>query len=97
VIEGSNQAKTDPRHSEAGALVMLMRKGRSFVKTQRLPVGRIPEGVAFTSDGKYLVVQCNPDRELRIFQVSNGLVEDTGRRIKVPGMPASLRAAPAVR
>jgi hypothetical protein len=64
------------------------------VKTQRLPVGRIPEGVAFTSDGKYLVVQCHPDREMRIFQVAGGIATDTGKRIKVPGMPSSLRAAP---
>ena len=97
VIEGSNQAKDDPRHSDAGALVILTRKDRSFVKTQRLPVGRIPEGVAFTSDGKYLVVQCHPDREMRIFEISGGIVTDTGKRIKVPGMPSSLRAAPAIR
>jgi DNA-binding beta-propeller fold protein YncE len=95
VIEGSNQPKDDPRHSQAGALVILSRKDRSFVKTQRLAVGRIPEGVAFTSDGKHLVVQCHPDRELRIFEVNGGIVTDTGQRIKVPGMPSSLRAAPA--
>ena len=97
VIEGSNQPKDDPRHphSQAGALVILSRKDRSFVKTQRLAVGRIPEGVAFTSDGKHLVVQCHPDRELRIFEVNGGIVRDTGRRLKVPGMPSSLRAAPA--
>jgi DNA-binding beta-propeller fold protein YncE len=94
VIEGSNQPKDDPRHSDSGALVVLSRKEHSFVKTQRLPVGRIPEGVAFTSDGKYLVVQCHPDRKMRIFQVAGGIVTDTGQRIKVPGMPSSLRAAP---
>jgi DNA-binding beta-propeller fold protein YncE len=96
VIEGSNQAKDDPRHSDAGALVILARKDRSFVKTQRLAVGRIPEGVAFTSDGKHLLVQCHPDREMRIFDVKGGIVTDTGERIKVPGMPSSLRASSAL-
>jgi len=96
VMDGSNTGPQDPIHSSAGALVILKRHDRTFAKTQRLPVGRIPEGVAFTSDGKYLLVQCHPDRQIWIFQVADdGTVTDTGRRIDMPGMPSSLRAAPA--
>jgi DNA-binding beta-propeller fold protein YncE len=94
VMNGSNLAATDPNHSEHGSVVLLARKGKSFRVVEELPIGRIPEGVAFTSDGKYLVVQCHPDRELWIFSVSGGRLRDTGRRIKVPGMPSSLRASP---
>ncbi len=49
--------------------------------------------IDLTSDGKYLVVQCHADRELWVFSVSRGRVKDTGQRIKVPGMPSSLRAS----
>ncbi len=95
VIEGSNKPPTDPNHGKAGALVILQRRQNTFVKTQRLQVGRIPEGVAFTGDGHYLAVQCHPDRQLWIFEVKDGNVHDTGQRVSVPGMPSSLRAARA--
>ena len=94
LMEGSNFGPNDPNRSSYGKLVMLARKGKTFSVTQELPIGRIPEGVAFTSDGKYLVVQCHPDRELRIFSINRGHAKDTGHRIKVPGMPSSLRASP---
>jgi len=94
VMNGSNLAATDPNHSEHGGVVLLARKGKSFNVVEELPIGRIPEGVAFTSDGKHLVVQCHPDRELWIFSVNGGRLRDTAQRIKVPGMPSSLRASP---
>ena len=92
VIEGSNWPVGDPRHGTHGMLVMLERQGKTFVKKQRIDVGRIPEGVAFTSDGKRIVVQCHPDRELWVLDVVAGMVKDSGVRVKVPGMPSSLRA-----
>jgi DNA-binding beta-propeller fold protein YncE len=94
LMEGSNFAATDPKYNPHGALVLLERKGRTFAVVDRHPIGRIPEGVAFTSDGKYLVVQCHPDRELWTFSVRRGRLKDTGHRVKVPGMPSSLRASP---
>jgi sugar lactone lactonase YvrE len=93
-MNGSNLASTDPNHSQHGAVVLLARKGKTFSVVQDIPIGRIPEGVAFTSDGKYLVLQCHPDRELWIFSVNRGRLKETGQRIKVPGLPSSLRASP---
>ena len=93
-MNGSNLGPADPNHSRNGGLVLLARHGRTFRVVDEHSVGRIPEGVAFTSDGKYLVVQCHPDRELWIFSVKGGRLKDSGQRIKVPGMPSSLRASP---
>jgi DNA-binding beta-propeller fold protein YncE len=92
VIEGTNWPVGDPRHGTHGSLVILQRQGKTFVKKQKLDVGRIPEGVAFTSDGKRIVVQCHPDRELWVFDLNGDTVKDSGTRIKMPGMPSSLRA-----
>ena len=92
-MEGSNLAPTNPNITTAGGLYLYRRTKNGFEFSQQLKTGRIPEGVAFTSDGKYLVVQCHPERELRIYRVSGGTVKDTGERVKVPGMPSSLRAA----
>lgn len=94
VMNGSNLGPTDPNRTANGSLVLLARQGRTFRVVEEHLIGRIPEGVTFTSDGKYLVVQCHPDRELWIFSVKRGRIKDTGQRIKVPGMPSSLRASP---
>ena len=94
VMNGSNLAPDNPSLTKQGSLIILTRHGKAFVKTQTIPVGAIPEGVAFTSDGRYLVVQCHPSRELWIFRVKGESVRDTGQRIKTPGMGSSLRASP---
>ncbi len=92
-MNGSNLGPGNPHRSDAGGLYLYRRTTAGFVASQTLETGRIPEGVAFTGDGKYLLVQCHPDRELRIYRVSRNKVKDTGQRVKVPGFPSSLRAA----
>ncbi len=93
LMEGSNLAKDDPRHEEHGKLTVLARRGNTFEVVQTLPTGPIPEGVAFSPDGKYLIVQCHPIRQLWLYRVDGEKVADTGERISVPAMPSSLRAA----
>jgi DNA-binding beta-propeller fold protein YncE len=94
VMEGSNLAVDNPFHSSAGGIELLERRGNTFVARQHVTVGRIPEGVAFASGGKYLLVECHPDRQIWIFRVTgDGLLEDTGQRLAMPGMPSSIRAS----
>ena len=92
-MDGSNLSPGHPNRTTAGGIHLYRRRGDRFEPSQQLKTGRIPEGVAFTGDGKYLIVQCHPDRELRLYRVRGGKVKDTGERVKVPGMPSSLRAA----
>ena len=94
LMNGSNLAPDDPALTSAGGLVILSRRGTRLQIEQRLETARIPEGVAFTSDGRYLVVQEHPTKQLWIYRVRGKKVRDTGRRIDVPGMPSSLRAGP---
>ena len=61
------------------------------MKLQDVRIGRIPEGVAFTPDGQYLVVQEHADKRLSLFEVAAAGVKDTGIRISMPGFPSSLR------
>jgi DNA-binding beta-propeller fold protein YncE len=93
LMEGSSFAKDDPRHEENGKLTILARRGSTFRQIHTLPTGPIPEGVAFSPDGKYIIVQCHPTKELWFYRVNGERVTDTGERITVPGMPSSLRAA----
>lgn len=93
LMEGSNLAKDDPLHEEHGKLTLLARRGNTFEVVQTLPTGPIPEGVAFSPDGKCIIVQCHPARELWLYRVDGEKASDTGERISVPAMPSSLRAA----
>jgi len=93
LMNGSNVPIDHPMRTEQGVLAILVRRGRTFVKTQELPVGRIPEGVAFSPDGKHIIVQCHAERRLWLFEVRGEDVRDTGERLSVPGFPSSLRAA----
>lgn len=94
VMNGSNLARESPQLTKNGLLEILVLDGKRYRKTQSIKTAAIPEGVAFTSDGKKLVVQGHPARELWVYSVGREKVEDTGVRIGVPGMPSSLRASP---
>lgn len=94
LMSGSNLPADDPNHTEQGSVVLLSRRGTTVEFEQSLPVGPIPEGVAFTSDGDYLLVQSHPARAIWVFEVKRRRLRDTNLRIEVPGMPSSLRAAP---
>ncbi|MFM1942189.1 MAG: hypothetical protein RI897_1171 [Verrucomicrobiota bacterium] len=93
LMNGSNLPANHPNYNPHGLVALVERQANSFRRVQLVPVGRIPEGVAFSPDGKYLVVQCHPDRKLWVLNVKQNRLEDAGVRIDVPGMPSSLRAA----
>lgn len=92
LMAGSNLAPDVPGRTTGGRLALLARRDKTFVLVQTLPTGAIPEGVAFSPDGQYIIVQCHPAKELWIYQVSGETATDTTIRIPVPGMPSSLRA-----
>jgi DNA-binding beta-propeller fold protein YncE len=92
LMAGSNLASDTPGRTTNGRLALLARRDKTFALVQTLPTGAIPEGVAFSPDGQYIIVQCHPSKELWVYQVSGESATDTGVRIAVPGMPSSLRA-----
>ena len=94
LMNGSNLSRDDPLRTENGLLVVLARRGKTYAPVQEIPIGRITQGAAFTSDGRYLLAECHASREIWVFRVSGESVEDTGHRIQTPGFPSSLRAAP---
>lgn len=93
LMEGSNVPADDPQRLEYARLRLFKRDGKSLSRLQELRIGRIPEGVCFTPDGKYLVVQEHAARQLAIYAVMGDTLEDTGERIATPGFPSALRRA----
>jgi sugar lactone lactonase YvrE len=93
LIGGSNMPKDTPFHEKEGKLVVLAQRGKTFEITQVLATGAIPEGVAFSPDGKHIVVGCHPSKKLWVYDLEGETVRDSKQRIDVPGMPSSLRIA----
>jgi len=94
LMNGSNTAPGGPLFKDHGLIVLFAREGDRWVHRQTLPTGRIPEGVVFTPDGRHVVVQCHPDRELRVYRVSGSRLKESPVRIPVPGMPSGMAAGP---
>ena len=59
-----------------------------------IEVGGLPEGVAFSPDGAYAYVGNFIDSDISILKISGTQVTDSGKKLKLPGHPASLRGVP---
>ncbi|HOS93493.1 MAG TPA: hypothetical protein PLD23_05480 [Armatimonadota bacterium] len=92
-MNGSNLPDGAPGRTDNGLLVLLARQGDSLRRVQRMALGRVPEGVTFTPDGRYLLVQEYVDRRIVVLPVLGARVGEPVLHIEVPGMPASIRGA----
>jgi DNA-binding beta-propeller fold protein YncE len=81
-------------HHAGGSVAVLAIDGNKVTKTGSVTVGALPEGAAFSPDGSYLYVGNFIDGNLSILKVDGANVTDTGRRLKMPGHPASMRSGP---
>jgi DNA-binding beta-propeller fold protein YncE len=90
ILAGSNNKNAYFYHRN-GTVAVLRIDGKKVTKVGDVEVGGLPEGAAFTPDGKYLLVGNYLDQDLSILKVDGAKVTDTGKRFKLPGHPASLR------
>jgi DNA-binding beta-propeller fold protein YncE len=90
ILRGSNMKKAF-YYQKNGSLSILKIDGKKVTKTQDIEVGGLPEAVAFTPDGKYLLAGNYLTQDFSILKVNGTKVIDTGKRFKVPGHPASAR------
>ena len=90
ILRGSNM-KNAFFHEKNGSLTVLKIDGKKVTKTQDIEVGGLPEAVAFTPDGQYILAGNFLDQDISILKVEGGKVVDTGKRFKLPGHPASAR------
>ena len=74
-----------------GSLAVLKIDGKKVTKVDEVEVGGLPEGVVFSHDGKYLYVGNYTDRDVSILKVEGTRITDTGKKLKLPGQPASMR------
>jgi DNA-binding beta-propeller fold protein YncE len=92
VMNGSNKAKTSPFYNDNGKLVMLKVTGSSIAKVAEAPIGHWSQGVAFSADGKTLLVGNMVEKDVHVLAWDGKTLRETAR-IKVNGGSAAVRTA----
>lgn len=79
-------------HSVKGSIAVFAIDGLELELVQKIDVGGLPEGVAFSPDGAYMYVSNFVGRDVAVYQVRGTQIRDTGVRVSLPGQPGSMRA-----
>jgi DNA-binding beta-propeller fold protein YncE len=93
IMNGSNKVKDSPFYNERGKLLLYRIEGTRLVKAAEAPIGVWSQGIAFSADGRTLLVQNMADGEISVLSWDGTALKDTGARIKVKGGPAAIRTA----
>jgi len=90
-----NGSVRPPGHPLLGVaqLVILRIEGGRLRRITQAPIGAWAQGVAFSRDGRTIVVQNMVDRNLAVFRFDGARLTDTRQRIPVGGGPAAIRTA----
>lgn len=91
LLRGSNADRKAFFYNRNGSVVGLKIDGKKVTKTSEVEVRGLPEGVVFSDDGKYLYVGNFLDSDVSILRVDGDQLVDTGKRLSLPGHPASMR------
>ena len=94
ILVAGNSDKKAWFSRKAGSAVALKINGKHVTKVGEIELGGLPEGVAFSPDGGHAYVGNFLDSDISILKISGTQVTDSGKKIKLPGHPASLRGAP---
>ena len=91
LLNGSDGPKQAPFYHKNGRVAVLKIDGKKVTKGGDVEVGGVPEGAVFSPDGKYLYVENFNDSDGSILKVEGTTVTNTGKRLQLPGHPASMR------
>ncbi len=81
----------DSVYNKNSSAVVLKIEGKTVRKVGEVEVGAFAEGVVFSRDGKYVYAGNFVDRDVSILKVEGSTVTNTGKRLTLPGRPASMR------
>jgi DNA-binding beta-propeller fold protein YncE len=84
-------AKTAWFANKTGKVAVLKIEGKKVTKVKEIEVGGLPEGVVFSPDGAYAYVGNYTTQDVSILKIDGTEVTDTGKRLVLPGHPASMR------
>lgn len=93
IHNGSAKAKNSPFYNANGKLILLRLDGPRLVKYAEAPIGTWAQGVAFSRDGRTILVQNMAEKEIQVLKLDGDKLSDTGQRIPMKGGPAGIRTA----
>jgi len=85
--------KTHWAHSNPGQIAVFRIQGKELIKHQSVDIAGLPEGVAFSRDGRFLYVSSFMEKKMYVFKVEGNLIRETGVSLDLPGHPASMRGS----
>lgn len=91
LLNGNDGPKNAWFYHRNGRVAVLKLDGKKVTKVGEVEVRGLPEGAVFGPDGKYLYVGNFLDSDVSILKVEGAKVTDTGKRLQLPGHPASMR------
>jgi DNA-binding beta-propeller fold protein YncE len=91
LLSGNDGPKNAWFYNRNGRVAVLKIDGKKVTKVGEVEVRGLPEGVVFSPDGRYLYVGNFLDSDVSILKVEGTKVTDTGKRLSLPGHPASMR------
>jgi len=92
LLRGSNAKQSAFFYNRNGSVAVLKIDGKKVTKVGEVEVRGLPEGAVFSPDGKYLYVGNYMDDDISILKVDGTNVTNTGKSVKLPGHPASMRS-----
>jgi len=93
IMNGSNKPKDSPFYADHGKVLVYRVEQKKLTKLAEAPIGHWSQGVAFTPNNQYVLVQNMVEKDIMIFKLAGDKLEDTGQRLKMKGGPAALRTA----
>jgi DNA-binding beta-propeller fold protein YncE len=93
-MAGSNLTPDNPGRNKLGKVVLFEIKDGAAVKANEATGGEATQGVVFTQDSRYVLLQMDVERALGVYAIRDGKLVDTGERIKLGAGPVSIRSMP---
>ena len=93
-MAGSNLTPDNPGRNKLGKVSLFEIKDGAAVKVNEATGGEAAQGVVFTQDSRYLLLQMDVERALAVYAIRDGKLVDTGERIKLAAGPVSIRSMP---
>jgi DNA-binding beta-propeller fold protein YncE len=91
--DGSNKVKDSPFYHEHGQLLLYKIAEGKFSPVAHALLGHWSQGVAFSANGKTILVCNMVEKNLQIFAWDGDTLRDTGSVIPLPGGPAAVATA----
>ncbi len=93
-MAGSNLTPDNPGRNKLGRLQLFEIRDGGAVKVSDIASAEAAQGVVFTKDNRYLLLQMDVERAIGVYAIRDGKLVDTGERIKLAAGPVSIRSMP---